>query len=390
MKVTVKTLRNKTHDLEVGEGETVGDLKKKIETMKLADADTQKLLHKGKILRDSQVATETFAEGDTIILMKTRKKKKKTTVATPEVADENSPRSANGPTRMYQPSAQQLDAAGVYKQIQEMQIRQALEAKIKDLVQRGADPHSAAQALHLAKGDVDLAHSYLTDGIPPELAENFILTDEQKEHVKRSMEAKKAHQERMASDPSKLSPEQQIQMLQKIQDDALATQVQAEAEMAANPNIDLQGMPPRLAMLMSNPQLLQGVLANPMVQAQIQGIMARDMPELFAEFRANPDAVGETERFQKAVFQILGKTMNAPLQPRGRPQVIRLSKEESDGLTVVGEEFAGRFQRQALLQAYMGCGRDLDQLRDFLRQQAAAEDQQSSSEPNPADGETPD
>lgn len=148
-------------------------------------------------------------------------------------------------------------------------------------------------------------------------------------------------------------------------------------------------------MLMANPQMLQQVLGNPMVQQQIQGIMARDKPELFARFQADPDGVGETEEFQKMVFKILAKTMGGPnsaqpLQQRGRPNVIRLSKEESDGITAVGQEFVGRFPRQALLQAYMGCGRDLNQLRDFLRQQiaSAAENQQSApapTGPNPAD-----
>jgi len=67
--------------------------------------------------------------------------------------------------------------------------------------------------------------------------------------------------------------------------------------------------------------------------------------------------------------------MGCPLQPRGQPNVVRLSKEESDGITAIGEQFGGRFDRQVLLQAYMGCGRDLDQLRDFLTQKAQSQDE---------------
>jgi len=388
MKVVIKTLRNVKHELDVSSGDTVADLKKKIEAMKLADVDAQKLLHKGRILRDSQLATETFAENDTIILMKTRKKKAKKVEATePEPADENSPQSANTPTARFRPSARDLNAAGVYKAIKEQQDRaraeamtQQAEAMIETLVSRGQgiDKASAAQALALAKGDVEKAYSYLTEGIPAEVAAQWaqshggVLSKEQEDAVKRNVE------------------------LQKIRAQQIAEAKQREAEIIASLPQGTQGMTPQMAQMMANPQMLQSVLGNPMVQQQIQGIMAQEMPELFASFQADPDGVGETEEFQKAVFSILSQTMTArPLQPRGRPNVIRLTKEESDGITAVNNDFGGQFPRQALLQAYMGCGRDLDQLRDFLRQRVAesAENQQassnsappSSSGPNPAD-----
>lgn len=147
-----------------------------------------------------------------------------------------------------------------------------------------------------------------------------------------------------------------------------------------------------MAMLMANPQALQQVLGNPMVQMQIQGLMAKENPELFERFQADPDTVGETEEFQKIVFRILSQSMNQkrPLQPRGRPNVIRLTKEESDGITAVNNEFGGRFDRRQLLQTYMGCGRDLDQLRDFVRQRIAeAESQQASFSSGPTSTSEP-
>lgn len=380
MKVIVKTLKNDKHEVELDSGDTVAVLKKRIEEIKLADADVQKLLHKGKILRDSQIVAETCAENDQIILMKTRKprppKKKKK-----PVPDENTPETANVlPTPAPGPSIQDLDAAGVYKRLKEQheqrQAQNQQRQKIMALVGAGFPQQQAMQSLVLAKGDVELARSYLVDGVPPEVALQWQgqLSAEQRREVERIQQRSQQKSQSQSTDQkTQPTPEQVQEILQKAQQQAVETQGRAMAQLATDPRA--QGLPPRLAMLMANPQMLASVLGNPAVQQQIQGIMARDMPALFAEFRADPDKVGETEKFQKAVFMILAKTMGCPLQPRGQPNVVRLSKEESDGITAIGEQFGGRFDRQVLLQAYMGNGRDLDQLRDFLTQKAQSQDE---------------
>lgn len=318
--------------------------------------------------------------------MKTRKKKEKKTVTTEPETDENDSQVVNTPpSRSMGPSAQQLDAAGVYKAIKEQQDRAKAEAMIRQgeamitaLVERtGVDKASAAQALALAKGDAGKAYSYLTEGIPPEIAAEWakshggVLSPEQEAAVKRDLARRKQIEEAKRQ----------------------------EAEIVANLPQGTQGMTPQMAQMMANPMMLQSVLSNPMVQQQIQGIMARDMPDLFRRFQADPETVGETEEFQKTVFGILQTTMGRqrqPMRPRGKPNVIRLTQEESEGITVVGDEFGGKFNRQNLLQAYIGCGRDLDQLRDFLRQRVAEveenmQNQQSSSNPPPSSdtGPTP-
>merc|ERR1719197_848560 len=80
MKITIKTLQNKRHSLEVADGDSVADIKKRIESeLKLGDADSQKLIHHGKILKDEQSAKDAgFKEGDFVVVMikKARKKKK--------------------------------------------------------------------------------------------------------------------------------------------------------------------------------------------------------------------------------------------------------------------------------------------------------------------------
>eukprot|EP01006_Ploeotia_vitrea_P042256 TRINITY_DN66614_c8_g5_i2.p2 TRINITY_DN66614_c8_g5~~TRINITY_DN66614_c8_g5_i2.p2 ORF type:complete len:237 (+),score=90.92 TRINITY_DN66614_c8_g5_i2:51-713(+) len=111
MKITIKTLKNEVHPLEVDAADTVLSMKEKIhEQYKLGEPGSQKLIHAGKILKNAQTVGEVgIAENDFIVIMvtkkKTKKKKKKAAVAVAATSAAATPSAATTTSTVTPPAA---------------------------------------------------------------------------------------------------------------------------------------------------------------------------------------------------------------------------------------------------------------------------------------------
>lgn len=394
MKLNVKTLRNKKFELELDANETIASMKERIQKLDIAPAESQKLIFKGKVLKDDEQVSNRLNDGDQVVVMIVKSRKKKAPLRPKVVVDENDKSASNSADQSPRNSAlsnrnSQLDpmmprvlasqplqsrnvqhitpnhAATVLRQVREQQAAQATN-DVRSLVTKcKVPPQMALQAYTAAKRDVALAEKYLTEGIPRELAAQLM-----KEHNLK-MEKARAANPATASGAAKTAEQkarEQLQRLQAIQQKALDEQKQAEEQLAGQ---DTQGLPPRLAMMLHNPKMLQSVMGNPQIQRQIMGLLAQTRPELYARFLADPPVVGETKEFQKAVFLILAKTMSKPISTSvKKPNVIVLTSEDKTALTQLvaeGDAHSYKCTRQEACSAYMSCNKDVDQARELLK-----------------------
>jgi len=76
VKVTIKTIKNKKFSMELEDGWSVSDVKTKIQDdLKLGEVSLQKLIHRGKILKNEQSISEIgVKDNDYIVVMVTKKK----------------------------------------------------------------------------------------------------------------------------------------------------------------------------------------------------------------------------------------------------------------------------------------------------------------------------
>jgi len=76
VKVTIKTIKNKKYSLELEDSWTVSDVKTKIQDdLKLGEIGLQKLIHRGKILKNEQdISSIGVKDNDFIVVMVSKKK----------------------------------------------------------------------------------------------------------------------------------------------------------------------------------------------------------------------------------------------------------------------------------------------------------------------------
>jgi len=188
------------------------------------------------------------------------------------------------------------------------------EEDVKQLMLMGFPHHSVIVSLHAAQGDAALAAQYLiAGGIPADRAMAL-------------------HKSGVLNQYAQKNP----------------------PKAPVGPN----GMPAQFEALLSNKDALAEVMGNEQVQQQCIGMLQHENPELFNRFIADPDRVGATDEFAKAIFSIMKKSY----QPQ-KPKTITLTKEDRDNLAILEKEC--HLNRQQACQAYFKFHKDVEKAKAF-------------------------
>lgn len=173
LQIVIKTLKAQKHNLTVNLDHTVADLKAQIESeLSLGAADSMKLIHHGKILKNDQPLKDVgLKANDFVVLMKTKKKKKTTQAAAPapqpaapvQPAGPPQPAQANPePIIPAQPAAPAAPAPAEANLVQNDQLEEVLT----NLMAMGFPRDQCQAALRAAFNNPDRAVEYLLNGIP--------------------------------------------------------------------------------------------------------------------------------------------------------------------------------------------------------------------------------
>lgn len=314
MNIIVKTVGNKKFPLvDVAPGTTVSDFRSRIADELDLGGDVKKLIFKGKSLKDGMTLESCGLENDCEVVCLVKKVRAGRKSKSPSPAKADAPKAGN---------------AAPEKREYKIKKEDALK-----LMGMGFPQHMVMISLKAAYGDPKLAAQYLiAGGIPADRAAAL-----QKEY-----DAQKAGG---ASAPA--APVQQPR--------------------TRGP----QGMDARFEAMLASPESMQAILGNKQVQQQCLQMLAVEQPQLFQQFCADPEKVGETEAFTKAMFQILQKSFSA--KPRQR-QVIKLSEEDRNSIKELQQ--SKRLARQQAVQIYLNNGKDLARAKaycDELMEKAIAQ-----------------
>jgi UV excision repair protein RAD23 len=165
MKLTFKTLQQKTFQIDAPENATVAELKAQISNLQECSIDSQKLILKGKILSDeTTVESMGFTEKDFIVLMITKAKSTPvpTTQSTPapvtQSAENKQP--ATLPT---QATPAPVSGAAVVPQESDASLvtGSALQTAVANMVEMGFPKDQVMLAMRAAFNNPDRAAEYL-------------------------------------------------------------------------------------------------------------------------------------------------------------------------------------------------------------------------------------
>ena len=185
MKLTVKTLQQKTFHIESLEQDNVLDLKKKIQESQGFSTELQKLIHSGKILNDeSMVKDLNIQEKDFLVVMVTKPKAVSVPAATVAQTSLPAPATATGPmpaATVPTPSpapapvsapvpapvsapvsaSNQSEDSGLVQTDTTLATGTAYEAAVTGLVEMGFERAQVVRAMRAAFNNPDRAAEYL-------------------------------------------------------------------------------------------------------------------------------------------------------------------------------------------------------------------------------------
>ena len=164
MKLIIKNLKQVTFEIEIpSEKSTILDLKNAIKTSQNLESENLKLLLKGSILDDSKTLEEyKLKDGDTIIMMSTKVKiKNNDSEQEPLKSDEKK-----------EEKTEEKKEEKKQEKKPEPKKEPQYTSQINTLVEMGYDKAKAEEAIKAARGLVDIAIEFLTNGIPENLDNN--------------------------------------------------------------------------------------------------------------------------------------------------------------------------------------------------------------------------
>ena len=165
MKLTFKTLQQKTFQIEAPENITVAELKAQISNLQECSIDSQKLILKGKILSDeTTVESMGFTEKDFIVLMITKAKSTPTsnTQSTPVQAPQSAENKQQA-TLPTQATPAPVSEAAVVPQESDASLvtGSALQTAVANMVEMGFPKDQVMLAMRAAFNTPDRAAEYL-------------------------------------------------------------------------------------------------------------------------------------------------------------------------------------------------------------------------------------
>lgn len=170
MKLTIKTLKQISYQVEVGLDATVKGLKEEIESKHGLDSKSIKLLFNGTVLEDAKSLNEIGVKDGHVLMMMNVKAKPQNQQIKEEKKEEESLPNSNQTVKK--------------KENESTIINKDYNSEIKQLTEMGFSQENSRNAIVAAKGNVSLAIEYLYNGIPsvnPQFSE-FYDEDEEGEY----------------------------------------------------------------------------------------------------------------------------------------------------------------------------------------------------------------
>ncbi|PVU86374.1 hypothetical protein BB559_003766 [Furculomyces boomerangus] len=207
MIITLKTLHKDVLQIEVTETLTIGELKQKIQNEFNFDANLQKIIFSGKVLKDENTIGEVgISESDFMVLMITKPKKvtskapkvEEPTTSTPQTSSTSAMEPPKAPVADHQPSQSakavpetpspaerkpktsevqqesiernEPESSEAAEQDQSLVTGKAYETAIQTMMEMGYDRSMCERAMRASFNNPDRAVEYLFTGIPEEPA----------------------------------------------------------------------------------------------------------------------------------------------------------------------------------------------------------------------------
>ncbi|KAI3633944.1 hypothetical protein MIR68_007548 [Amoeboaphelidium protococcarum] len=355
MKITVKTLQQKTFNFEVEPSDTVLQVKEKIaaqDSLNASSIDLQKLIFSGKILENEKLLSDYgVKDGDFIVLMVTKpkvEKKQTAPAATPApatpAAKQSSGASQSKQQQQQQPAAPQKKEGSVM-QVQQQQQQaspsgggqfstgasallsgEQYQAAVNNLCEMGFTKEEVVKAMRAAFNNPDRAVEYLMSGIPAELAQSQAGAGGSDENASTTATA---GGDVDAAGEGDMDDVDVGGVGEEYDDQAM--------EQGPSPFDELRQVP-------QFEQLRQMVLTNPQMLEPILGQLAQSHPHLLQLIAQNP----------QQFFQWLAYSGGEGGVPEGAT-VIRLTREENEAIERL---VALGFDRNSAVEAYLACDKN--------------------------------
>ncbi|KAJ3183471.1 hypothetical protein HDU87_006790 [Geranomyces variabilis] len=401
MKITVKTLAQKSFVVEIEPTETILELKKKIKEAQQFDVETQKLIYSGKILDNAKTVAECKIEETGFLVVMTPKPKP--VAATPAAApatpvkpsEASSSTPAVAPTPAIAPAAPSAAAAPATSTPSQaapatpspagaattgpfdastLATGSAYDSAVANLLEMGFPRDQIVRAMRAAFNNPDRAAEYLMTGIPENLAREMAPQGAAPTSAAPAPATPATPAQPAAAAGTDQAAQGQFINLFEAAAQA-AQQQQGGGGAGANPAAGLGGLglgagaegadgANALAFLRNNPQFQQ---LRQLVQTQPQFIqplmqqLAQTQPQLMQLIAQNQDAF----------FQLLGEgeggegvgDEEGAGGPGGGAQYISVTPEEE---AAINRLVALGFDRQMAIEAFFACDKNEELAANYL------------------------
>jgi len=395
MKITVKTLQQKTFQLDAEPSETVADLKKKIEEGHGHPFATQKLIYSGQVLSDDKtVESCNIKEKGFLVLMVAKPKAEPKPVATAApvaAAAPSNPPAATAPATSapaasasaapQPPNAPILTPALAAPVTVPSQSTRAindenafvtgseLHSAVQNMMEMGFERDQVMRALRASYNNPERAVEYLFNGIPAHLEDVAAGPQAQPQApAAPTSTAAPAAAQAPAPIPVEQLPRAAPAAGQPQNLFQLAQQQQAQQPGAAGarqpgqPGLGLSDAEGGLdiTQLQNQPQiqqLRQLLQQNPALIQPVLQQLAQTNPQLAALFTSNPEAIAQAIGLTPEDLEGEGGDI-----PEGA-QVIHVTEEEQAAIMRLQDL---GFSRQAVIEAYFACDKNEELAANYL------------------------
>ncbi|KAJ1736780.1 UV excision repair protein rad23 [Coemansia sp. Benny D160-2] len=418
MKLTLKTLQQKSFDVEVDASNTIREVKEKVEGSQGFSADAQKLIYLGRILDDKKtVDEEKISEKDFIVVMIVKPKAAKAKAeeaatpapsgsakvapAAPAAQRTTSASVASGAAEPATPSPaartaqqqQQAQTAGDGSQQRDSESStggsaglgqssflagEQYETAVTNMMEMGYSRDQCVKAMRASFNNPDRAVEYLISGIPEaalRMADEADARNQQQQQQASQNEGEGAEQEQQASDTeatsASASGERQTSrasrnLFQQAEQQAASGQQQQQQQAAGRIDLEVLRQSPQFRQLQmlvrENPQMLSQVLAELAAQQPQLAVLIRNNQ---AEFlRMLMEGVysddGMAEMMQEAQ---LAEGEGDDGDGDDGVQYIRVTQEEKEAIERL--EALG-FPHGVVVQAYFACDKNEELAANYL------------------------
>jgi len=392
MIIQVKTLQNSKFDLEIQLTDTVAQIKERIHTeLNLGEPETQKLIHRGKILKDDQTAQSAgFKEKDFLVVMVKKQKKKEggseesdvTTDTANTSSETTTTATTSSPTVTTTQTTSTSSQTGPSEQsAASLLVTGAdLQSTVQNLMNMGFDREQVMQALRAAYNNPDRAVEYLINGLPSEPQTEPQTQSESRTQSQTQNESRTQSQ----TQPQRTGGQRSTAQPQ--------TQTQTQTQPLTQPQSGLGGLGASLGGG-QNPmaQLQQAVQSNPQLLAGLIAQLAQQNPALLQAIQQNPAALPQILNNPQIMQQLMGMMLLQQLQQGGGDEedayddeatgdvnplsggnpptgVVQVTTEEKQAIDRL-KALVGCSEVQAL-EAYMVCDKNEELAANYLVESA--------------------